>query len=301
VVEVPRRAGERWRDPWAEPATQQARACLNDAIARVHELSDRDRQRLAYLEQDFIDSQESTEDLFHTANNALFIVSVNLELLTRHLASSGETQSREVTRLLGVLKEKTKEIAEINRQVLSGDDSEDDGPLYRIHSFISFRSVIQRAVTNYDDVAREKSIRITWTLPESAAIAIWSDGVALGVALDNLLSNAIKFSGPETTVDVSLRREEQALVCAVRDEGPGLSESDRAHLFERGVQLGPKPTGGESSSGHGLAVARSVVESLGGRLWCESVEGKGSCFLISLPTAMPAQADGERRSEMASA
>ena len=288
-----RKAGERWRDPWAEPATQLARACLNDAIARVHELSDRDRQRLAYLEQDFIDNQESTEDLFHTANNALFIISVNLELLTRHLASSGEPQPIEVSRLLRVLKDKTKEIAEINRQVLSGDTSEEDGPLYRIHSFISFRSVIQRAIGNYEDVAREKCIRMTWRLPDSAAIAIWSDGVALGVALDNLLSNAIKFSSPGTTIDVSLRREQQALICAVRDEGPGLSESDRAHLFERGVQLGPKPTGGESSSGHGLAVARSVIEGLGGRLWCESTEGNGSCFMISLPTAIPSQGISE--------
>jgi signal transduction histidine kinase len=300
VAEGSGRGGKGWRDPWTESATMQAREVLNDAIARVHELSDRDRQRLAYLEQASIDSQETTQDLFHTANNALFIISVNLELLTRHLASSGEPRSRELTRLLGVLKEKTKEIAEINRQVLSGDTPEEDGPLYRIHSFISFRSVIQRAISNYEDVAREKSIRITWRLPESAAIAIWSDGVALGVALDNLLSNAVKFSGPGTTIDVSLRREEQELICAVRDHGPGLNALDCAHLFERGARLGPKPTGGESSSGHGLAVARSVVESLGGRLWCESVEGEGSCFMISLPTAMPSQADDERTPENAS-
>jgi signal transduction histidine kinase len=299
VAGKPVRANK-WRDPWAEAATMQARACLNEAIAHVNELSDRDRQRLAYLEQQSIDSQETTEDLFHTANNALFIISVNLELLTQYLASSDQSPSREVRRLLGVLKEKTREIAEINREVLSGDTSEDDGPLYRIHSFISFRSVIQRAIGNYEDVAREKSIRITWRLPDSAAIAIWSDGVALGVALDNLLSNAIKFSDPGTTIDVSLRREENALICAVRDQGPGLSEADRAHLFERGVQLGPRPTGGESSSGHGLAVARSVVESLAGRLWCESVEGEGSCFMISLPTAVPSQEIGEPAPSVAS-
>ncbi|MCA1734323.1 MAG: hypothetical protein LC732_12070, partial [Acidobacteria bacterium] len=118
MAAVPGRKGKGWREPWTESATMQARASLNDAIAYVHEMSDRDRQRLAYLEQESIDSQESTEDLFHTANNALFIISVNLELLTRYLASTGESQPIEVTRALGVLKEKTKEIAEINRQVL---------------------------------------------------------------------------------------------------------------------------------------------------------------------------------------
>ncbi|MCA1732356.1 MAG: ATP-binding protein, partial [Acidobacteria bacterium] len=140
----------------------------------------------------------------------------------------------------------------------------------------------------------------TWRLPDFPGIAIWADGVALGVALDNLLSNAVKFSDPGTTIDVSLRRTEQELICEVRDQGPGLSEADRARLFVRGVQLGPKPTGGESSSGHGLAVARSVVESLGGRLWCESTEGKGSSFMISLPTTMPSQENSERASTLAS-
>ena len=72
-------------------------------------------------------------------------------------------------------------------------------------------------------------------------------------------------------------------MCAVRDSGPGLSPEDQAQLFRRGVRLTPTPTGGEPSSGYGLAVAKELVDALGGHIWCESAVGQGSCFAFRLP------------------
>lgn len=255
-----------------------ARAWLDQALARIDELSDADRERLVYLEDRSTESREAAEDLFHTANNTLFIMEVEVELLRSHL--KGECAHEEVKKWLTVLTEKIQEIKIVNRQLFA---TTSEGPLYNIHSFVSFRSVIQRALEIYEDVARKKRIRISWTLPGFPAVAIWTDAVAVGTVLDNLLSNAIKFSEPGKGVDVSMRREGTDLICAVCDEGPGLSKKDLARVFQRGVSLGPKPTGGESSSGYGLATARGLVNKLGGRIWCESVEGKGTCFMFSLP------------------
>jgi signal transduction histidine kinase len=256
----------------------EARAWLDQALARIDELSVADRDRLVYLEERSSESREAAEDLFHTANNALFVMEVEIELLTGHL--KGECEHKEVKGWLRVLTEKVQEIKTVNRRLFASDSEE---PIYSIHSFVSFRAVIQRALQIYEDVARKKRIRISWTLPDFPAVAIWSDAVAIGTVLDNLLSNAIKFSEPGKGVDVSMRRERTDLICAVCDEGPGLSKKDLAKVFQRGVRLGPKPTGGESSSGYGLATARNLVNKLGGRIWCESVEGKGTCFMFSLP------------------
>jgi signal transduction histidine kinase len=266
------------------PATMEARAYLKKAVARLDELSDLDHARLIYLEQRSLDNQETTEDLFHAANNALFIMSVNLELITRHFLLTGECEHTSVQKWLMLLFQKTNELAAVNRQLLTVGAEGDGSPLYLIHSFISFRVAIQRAVDIYSDVARQKQITIKWTIPDFGAIAIWSDGVAIGSVLDNLLSNAVKFSPPGTVIDVTMRREGDDLICAVRDQGPGLSEADLSRLFERGARLTSKPTGGETSSGYGLAVAKGVVESLGGRIWCESIKGEGACFYFSLPS-----------------
>ena len=69
----------------------------------------------------------------------------------------------------------------------------------------------------------------------------------------------------------------------VRDEGPGLSQEDQAKLFQRGARLTPRPTGDESCTGYGLAVAKELIGNLGGKIWCESVLGQGACFSFRLP------------------
>jgi signal transduction histidine kinase len=263
-----------------------AREWLDKALARIDELSVADRERLLYLEQRSADSKVATEDIFHGANNALFVMSVELQLLTRHLA--GECEHPEVKRWLGILAAKLSEIKSINQRLFT---AETEGPLYVIHSFISFRSVVQRTLDVYEDVARKKRIRISWKVPEFAAVTIWTDAVAIGTVLDNLVSNAIKFSLPGKAIDITISREGSELVCAVRDEGPGLKKADLRRVFQRGVRLGPKPTGGESSSGYGLAIAREIVRKLGGRIWCESIEGQGASFAFSLP----AEPHAERR------
>jgi signal transduction histidine kinase len=54
-------------------------------------------------------------------------------------------------------------------------------------------------------------------------------------------------------------------------------------LFQKGVRLTPTPTGGEPSTGYGLAVARHLIEKLDGAIWCESTLGQGCCFSFRLP------------------
>jgi signal transduction histidine kinase len=257
----------------------EARAWLDKAVAQIDEVSAADRERLSYLEQRSIDTQEAAEDSFHAANNALFIMSVQVQLLTRHI--QGECRHSEVKKWLSMLSQKIDEIKAVNQHLFSTSAS---GPLYQIHSFVSLRSVIQRTLETYEELARKKRISISWQVPDFAAITIWTNAIALGTVLDNLVSNAIKFSKPGKEIKISISRSGANLVCAVCDEGPGLSKEDLGRLFQRGAQLGPKPTGGETSSGYGLAIARGLLRKLGGRIWCESVEGKGTCFTFSIPT-----------------
>lgn len=73
----------------------------------------------------------------------------------------------------------------------------------------------------------------------------------------------------------------------VRDEGPGLSDDDKARLFGKFVRLSARPTGGEHSTGLGLSIVKKMVEAMQGRVWCESELGKGSTFIVELPLRRP--------------
>jgi len=92
--------------------------------------------------------------------------------------------------------------------------------------------------------------------------------------LTNLLDNAAKWSPAGGTVTARMRDG----VLTVDDEGPGVAEHDRPHVFERFFR------GDRSGLGLGLAIAKSVVELHSGRIWVEdSAEGAGSTFVVRLP------------------
>ena len=131
-------------------------------------------------------------------------------------------------------------------------------------------------------LAEAKGQRLTTELP--ADLTVSGDAERLREALDNLVSNAIKYSHPGGAITVAVRREGNATVCAVTDEGPGLSPEDAARLFGRFQRLSAKPTGGEGSTGLGLSIVKRIAELHGGRAEAFSEgPGKGATFLMRFP------------------
>jgi signal transduction histidine kinase len=112
-----------------------------------------------------------------------------------------------------------------------------------------------------------------------------TDRVAVVVALHTLLANALKFAPPDTTITVTLEANPTSVTCRVHDEGPGLRADEQTQLFQRGVRLSPPPTG------YGLAVAKELLDAVGGEIWCESTPGQGATFAVRLPVAPPEARD----------
>lgn len=110
------------------------------------------------------------------------------------------------------------------------------------------------------------------------------DGDRIKQAVDNLVSNAIKFSPRGESISVLLDCEADHARIDVTDHGPGLTPDDKKRLFGRFERLSARPTGGEPSTGLGLANARQLVELHGGKIGAESDgPGTGSRFWIRLP------------------
>lgn len=131
-------------------------------------------------------------------------------------------------------------------------------------------------------------------------VYLHGDRQRLGQVFDNLLTNAIKYSpfGRKICISVLVidNTDKQSNVgkeCTqwvarveIKDEGPGISEEDKAKMFGFFQRLTAKPTGGESSSGVGLAIVKSIVDLHQGNIWAESRESEGitgTTFIVELP------------------
>ncbi len=131
-------------------------------------------------------------------------------------------------------------------------------------------------------LADKKGIRLHADLQEAAEF--YFDSNRMGQVVDNLLSNAVKYSPPDKEVFVKLVSDEKTTTLSVRDEGPGISLDEQGLLFQHFRKLSARPTGGESSSGLGLAIAQRIVEEHQGSIGVDSQLGSGATFYFSIPT-----------------
>jgi signal transduction histidine kinase len=79
--------------------------------------------------------------------------------------------------------------------------------------------------------------------------------------------------------------EDNEIRFEVRDNGPGIAQDEFSRLFKKFSRLSAKPTDGESSHGMGLFIVKSLVDSMKGKVWCESQLGRGATFLVSFTQA----------------
>ncbi|HJT37764.1 MAG TPA: ATP-binding protein, partial [Actinomycetota bacterium] len=131
-------------------------------------------------------------------------------------------------------------------------------------------------------LARAKSIQMTTDVDEDVPLAMADPG-RLRQVLFNLVSNAIKFTPEGGRITVDVVNLEQSVTISVSDTGPGLLPEEAERIFQP-YERGSAGVDGEGA-GLGLALARSLVELQGGRIWVKSTPGEGSTFSVLLPAA----------------
>ena len=146
------------------------------------------------------------------------------------------------------------------------------------------RAVVDLVAIARDSVAEHAPMatghRVALDARVPSIVGEW-DGRRLVYVISNLISNAVKFSPGGGDVAVTVDRVEGDALIAVRDHGVGIPPEDRAAIFER-FRRGTNVKG-IPGTGIGLTLAKEIVEAHGGRIFVESVPGKGSVFTVRLP------------------
>jgi two-component system OmpR family sensor kinase len=151
---------------------------------------------------------------------------------------------------------------------------------------VDLLGVVGDAVHDARILAPDRTIGLE--LGDAAPVVLGDEG-RLRQVVTNLVSNALTHTPAGTPVTVSLEVTPSPddgpdrVLLAVADQGPGMSESDRAQVFERFYRADPSRTRGAGGSGLGLSIVAALVAAHGGRVGVQSAPGSGSRFLVELP------------------
>ena len=160
----------------------------------------------------------------------------------------------------------------------------------------SLQAVYEKAVKTFAAQAQKKGVELIYEvdpLLHSAPFAtVKGDPSRLAQVVNNLLSNAVKFTSPkascehsEIVVRVSLLPSIQPgfvhIHTAVSDTGEGISSAGLARIFQPFIQADMSVNRRHGSTGLGLAISAELVKLSGGRIWCQSEVGRGSCFFFT--------------------
>ncbi len=171
----------------------------------------------------------------------------------------------------------------------------ESGSMLLSHDVVQVDAVVGEALAMVATLAQQTGVWLRADPPHRAsgapALYVRADHVRLCQVLVNLLSNALKYnhSGGSAIIDWRQAPGGRHVLIGVNDTGPGLSEEQRAHLFEPFNRLGAERSKVDGT-GIGLVITRRLVELMQGQLSVQSELGRGSRFELLLPAAEPAPA-----------
>lgn len=271
---------------------QQVSLPLKSAtLYEIKEQTNKKLERLERLKSEFISivSHELRTPLTAIKNSLDIVLSGKSGTLTENMDKFMNMAKRNVTRLSGIIND-LLDLSKIEA-----------GKMDFKFETIKIQPVIDYVKTSLEEMAREKNLVLKTRIEDNSA-DIYADSRRLEQVLTNLLSNAIKFTPENGQVEirtevvdakdinyVEMFDEEfkqlhgKYLVVCVKDNGIGISQENLARVFDKFAQIENSLSRKVGGSGLGLPIARQLLETHNGAIWCNSMPDKGSSFYFVVP------------------
>jgi signal transduction histidine kinase len=224
----------------------------------------------------------ATKDKFfnivaHDLKNPFTSLLGSSELLYENIDNLGTENIRE---LALILNDSAKSGYAILQNLL--DWSRSQTGLLKINpESVNLRDLINENISAQQLAAANKEIKMYYKSEED--VFVYSDKNMINTILRNLLSNAVKFTYKSGKVAISTTTANDEVIVSVKDSGIGIPMEKIEQLFKIDARNSNPGTENEQGTGLGLKLSKEFVEKLGGRIWVECIETKGSEFRFSIP------------------
>lgn len=226
------------------------------------------------------------DDIMSSVTHELRTPLTSIRALSEILLDDPKIAIDDRMRFLGIIVSETERLTRLVNQVLDLAKIE-SGHAEWHNSDVDMRALVEHAVEATRQLFHDRGAQVEVIVPDEAPHLLADHDRLLQVLL-NMLSNAAKFVQQEKgLVRVELEKLETEVRVAVKDNGPGIRHEFMPYMFEKFRQGGDqkdRPQG----TGLGLPISRQIIEHFGGRMWVESLPGKGATFVFALPLDQPA-------------
>jgi two-component system phosphate regulon sensor histidine kinase PhoR len=235
---------------------------------------------LLRLQQDFIGN------VSHELRTPLARIRLFNELLMegRQTDPSKALRYREIIdrecRRLGFLVDK---VLDFSRKKRNGRDL--------TRSELNLRQVIDDGLDSFRSLSDQGRFTLTEHLDDVPPVL--GDANGLQQVLINLLDNAVKYSPEGASIEVELTAVNGVALLSVKDEGYGIPVAEQERIFGQFYRVESGEAQRSAGSGLGLSLVKHTVEAHGGRVRVQSQEGRGSLFVVEIPTIAGASRNGE--------
>ncbi|OGW62076.1 MAG: hypothetical protein A2V83_06715 [Nitrospirae bacterium RBG_16_64_22] len=215
------------------------------------------------------------DTLVHELNNVVLAIDGCAGLLRRD-AALAELSRTYVGMILTGTNRLTRRLEDL--RVLTRDGSE------TAPGAADLSAILREVVSESEAGAREREIEVSASVP-SDPVPLAAPAAVTRTILRNIVKNAVKYNVRRGRVDIAVSRDETRGTVSVADTGIGIPAEAREAVFSRGIRLDRSGTPG---MGLGLYIVRRLTERFGIDVELDSVEGKGSAFILRFPLSVSA-------------
>jgi signal transduction histidine kinase len=249
----------------------------NETITQMHRDLEKQKNEILQKNQELLNLNNEKNNLIGIVAHDLKSPLNQIRGLLSIMKMTTQNLNEETLSYIDMMETSSGRLSDMIAKILDVEAIESQNLNLVIES-VDVSECLKDLADRYKMAADKKGITIVTNIPEKI-IAQVDKGYSEQV-FENILSNAIKFSPQERNVYINLKHERGKVLCEIKDEGPGITESDKRKLFGKYQKLSARPTGDETSTGLGLSIVKKFVEAMNGEIWCESEAGKGASFFV---------------------